>query len=46
MTLSPRVLEELEWWLQELTVWNGKSVIPAKHQYILTTDTLDWGWGG
>ena len=31
MTLAPRVLGELEWWLQELTEWNGKSMIPAKH---------------
>ena len=46
MTLSPRATEELRWWQEEVTEWNGKSVIPAKHQYILTTDASHWGWGG
>ena len=35
MTLSPWALEELKWWQKEMQESNGKSVIPAKHQYIL-----------
>ena len=46
MSLSPRVLSELQWWQEEIQDWNGKSVVPAKHQYILTTDASHWGWGG
>ena len=38
MSLSTRVIEELQWWADELQVWNGKSIIPARHQYILTND--------
>ena len=44
--LTPRVIQELEWWQSELQQWNGKSVIPQKHQHILTTDASGLGWGG
>ena len=44
--LTPRVIQELEWWQTELKDWNGKSVIPQKHQHILTTDASHLGWGG
>ena len=27
-SLSPRVIQELEWWLSELKSWNSKSVVP------------------
>ena len=37
MSLSPRVLSELQWWQEEVQDWNGKSVVPAKHQYILSS---------
>ena len=43
--LTPRVIQELEWWQSELQHWNGKSVIPQKHQHILTTDASGLGWG-
>ena len=42
--LTPRVIQELEWWQTELKDWNGKSVIPQKHQHILTIDTSHLGW--
>ena len=45
-SLSPRVMQELEWWLSELKSWNGRSVIPQKHQHIITTDASHLGWGG
>ena len=41
--LTPRVIQELEWWQTELKDWNGKSVIPQKHQHILTTDASHLG---
>ena len=31
MSLSTRVMEELQWWANELQAWNGKSIIPARH---------------
>ena len=31
MSLSTRVIEELQWWADELQAWNGKSIIPARH---------------
>ena len=39
------MIQELEWWQSELQQWNGKSVIPQKHQHILTTDASGLGWG-
>ena len=38
-------MQELESWQTELKDWNGKSVIPQKHQHILTTDASHLGWG-
>ena len=46
MTLSVRAVEELQWWAQDLQQWNGRSVIPQKHQFIMTTDASHLGWGG
>ena len=40
------MIQKLEWWQSELQHWNGKSVIPQKHQHILTTDASGLGWGG
>ena len=40
------MIEELQWWTDELQAWNGKSIIPARHPYILTTDTSHHSWGG
>ena len=31
MLLLTRVIEELQWWANELQAWNGKSIIPARH---------------
>ena len=39
MSLSTRVIEELQWWADELQVSNSKSIAPTHHHYILTTDT-------
>ena len=46
MTLSIRAVEELQWWSADLQQWNGKSIIPMKHQFIMTTDASHLGWGG
>ena len=41
--LTLRVIQELEWWQSGLQHWNGKFVIPQKHQHILTTDVSGLG---
>ena len=46
MSLSPRVLEELIWWHDEMASWSGLSLIPARHQFVVTTDASRHGWGG
>ena len=46
MSLSSRVLAELEWWTTSLRPWNGCSFIPRRHSHVLTTDASHLGWGG
>ena len=38
MKLSVRVLEELDWWHDEMADWSGLSMIPVRHSHVLTTD--------
>ena len=45
-SLSTHCITELRWWQQQLTAWNGKSVIPATHSWVVTTDAAKSGWGG
>ena len=42
--VTPRVIQELEWWQSELQHWNGKSVILQKHHHIRTTDASGLGF--
>ena len=46
MSLSARVLEELDWWHDEMASWSGLSMIPIRHSHVLTTDASSHGWGG
>ena len=34
MSLSVRVLEELDWWHNEMADWSGLSMIPARHPHV------------
>jgi hypothetical protein len=37
--------EELEWWQEHLTRWNGCSLLSRKPDMILETDAIGWGAG-
>ena len=45
-SLSTHCITELRWWQQQLSAWNGRSVIPAAHSWVVTTDAAKSGWGG
>ncbi|CAB5309055.1 unnamed protein product [Rhizophagus irregularis] len=44
-TLSEESLQQLNWWIQELLKWNGKSMLPDKPTSIIYTDASISGWG-
>lgn len=43
--LSTGARQDLEWWLQALTQWNGAAATPLPADLQLTTDASDLGWG-
>ena len=45
MTLSLEVKEELQWWIDHLESWNGRSLLPDKTDMVVTTDASETGWG-
>ena len=45
MSLSTRVIEELQWWADELQAWDGKSIISTHDEHIRTTDASHHGLG-
>lgn len=44
-TLPPTALQELSWWHDQLSNWNGQSFLPALPQHEVFTDASDSGWG-
>jgi len=46
MHLNSQVIEEMQWWHDEMHQWSGKAIIPAKCQMVVTTDASSFGWGG
>jgi len=45
VSLTPLALEELSWRVENLTLQNGRSMIPAHNQIVLQTDASKKGWG-
>ena len=47
MSLNEECREELKWWIENLSTWNGKSFIAASspHTMQITTDASKKGWG-
>lgn len=43
--ISGEVKTELRWWINQLVVSNGKSIIDSNSSMILTSDALDIAWG-
>jgi len=45
ITLSDESILQLEWWIKNLPLWNGKSLIPEEPATTIYTDALISGWG-
>jgi hypothetical protein len=45
LTLSQEARDELQWWIDNLEGWNGRSLIPDTTEITLTTDASNTGWG-
>ena len=46
MHLNSPVVEEMQWWHDEMHQWSGKAIISARCQMVVTTDASGLGWGG
>ena len=45
VTLTPECLKELRWWISQLKDWNGKAIINAGPDIIISSDASKIGWG-
>ena len=45
VSLSDQALENLKWWEQHLSRWNGRSLISSSTTMTITTDASLQGWG-
>ena len=43
--LSSTDKEELNWWKEQASLWNARSLLPPANWIKLTTDASNWGWG-
>ncbi|KAG2217076.1 hypothetical protein INT45_013103 [Circinella minor] len=46
LPLPQNCLDELTWWHQNLTKWNGRSLLPLTPQHTMYVDASDYRWGG
>jgi hypothetical protein len=46
LPLPHNCLEELRWWLTNLSQWNGRTLLPTNHEHTIYVDASDKGWGG
>lgn len=45
LMLSPEEQEELQWWLDHLTMWNRQTIVAEKPSVVIESDTSTRGWG-
>ena len=45
VNLSNESITQLDWWIQNLSHWNGKSMIPEVSKTTIFTDASISGWG-
>ena len=45
VSLSAQALEELTWWQEKLTQWNGKALLCRPQTITITSDASIQGWG-
>lgn len=43
--LSPLAIEDLQWWEENLPLWNGKSLVDPTPDFQFETDASEKGWG-
>ena len=43
--LTPECLKELRWWISQMKDWNGKAIINAGPDIIISSDASKIGWG-
>ena len=45
LTLSTGEQEELQWWLDHLSAWNGRTIMTEKPSLVIESDASTQGWG-
>ena len=45
LALSTEEQEELQWWLDHLAAWNGKTIMAEKPSVVIESDASTRGWG-
>ena len=45
LTLSKGEQEELQWWVDHLSAWNGRTITTEKLSLVIESDASTRGWG-
>ena len=45
VSLNMECRTDLQWWIDQLSIWNGRSLISSAPDLIITTDASLKGWG-
>ena len=45
MEVTPNMREELQWWEDHLSQWNGRTLVTEKPAVVIETDASKRGWG-
>lgn len=45
ISLSEEALTELDWWIHQLSHWNGRAILSCQPTIQIQTDASRWGWG-
>ena len=45
ISLSQECNSEINWWIQQFDIWNGKQIITGEPDLVLETDASKIGWG-
>ena len=43
--LTPAAVQELQWWQEHLTIWNGRHLLTTPPDMVIETDASNTGWG-
>ena len=43
--ITPNMREELQWWENHLTLWNGRTLVTEKPSVVIETNASKRGWG-